>query len=97
MQRNTSGNTFIEKRTKTGVGGSRAWSWCGGEKGGASYERGKGLGLEIFDDLLGKGSEPFLSHHKKCITSLPLQLQIVFFSAKRHSQNNYSSISDYFL
>ena len=47
----------------------------------------------------GGGRNFLISHYEKCITNLPLllQFQIIFFSTKRHSQNNYSSISDYFL
>ena len=36
-------HTFIKKRTKTGVGGGRAWRWLGeGKEGGPSYEGGGG-------------------------------------------------------
>ena len=46
-------------------------------------------GSDIFDDLLGRGSEFSISHHEKSIINLPLllQFQIIFFSTKIHSQN----------
>ena len=74
--------------------------WGGGERA-PSFGEGVGVGSEIFGDLLGQNLS--FSHNEKCIsffgrgmppqTSILLQFQIVFFTAKRHSENNYSSIT----
>ena len=49
MYSNISGHTFIKNEERLGSGE--------GERGGASYERGRGS--EIYDDILGRGSELF--------------------------------------
>ena len=83
-----------------------------GERGGPSDEGGGGGGEEIgnFWRYTVEGVRNFSSVIKKMYQllwkggggwppNLPLLLsfQIIFFTTKRHSVNNYSSISDYFL
>ena len=78
MQSNISGHTFIKKRRKTGVGGGRAWGWWGrGERGPLLLEGG----LDSFDDILGRGSEPFHQSSRKMY----------------HKHSITPTISDYFL
>ena len=69
MHINISGQTFITKRTKTGVGGDRAWSWWGGDGGERGspriYESGLGRKFSVINwglkqKILGAGVESYI-------------------------------------